>query len=1214
MSMFSEDPSNPLSKYRELTPIQPARDATPNASGVLKHGYISVKEEGLKAFIWSKRYMTLRELTLSFHRSESTPQAVVLIFLKDITAVTRTDLKAYCFELVTKDRSYFLSCKNDEELYSWMHEIYSRSPLMGVSNPTNFVHKVHVGFDPNTGNFSGLPDTWARLLTGSAITKEDYANNPQAVLEVLEFYTDQTKRNEQEYGTASLVPSSLPLIPSDSEGDRWANLVPRQPPSPPTSRPERPQRPDRPDDPPRPSIPERSQSVDIVPVTQRMSSLGIYDDRGNQHGGRPQVAPRPPNAMRPDYAPPSPTSPRAPNNQFSNAPKYQNHQQSPYQQPSPSSSPSRPPAPYGAPPRSNTAPIAVKHPGNSADAGSKPPVAVRPAVADAAAALNGDGNQKAVVERRISTMTEAEVMEKLRSVVSSGDPSTLYSKIKKVGQGASGSVYVAKHLTTNTKVAIKQMDLSLQPRKELVVNEILVMKESMNPNIVNYLDSFLVKGQELWVVMEYMEGGALTDVIDNNKLSETQIACICLETCKGLQHLHSQNIIHRDIKSDNVLMDSYGHVKITDFGFCAKLTDQKNKRATMVGTPYWMAPEVVKQKEYGAKVDIWSLGIMAIEMIEQEPPYLDEEPLKALYLIATNGTPTLKKPETLSAELKNFLAVCLCVDVKSRATSLELLEHEFLRKSCSMPKIAVEGCCHGELDAIYREIQTRENQFGYKVDLLLICGDFHSIRNEADLETIACPRKYLHLGTFHKYYSGERKVPVPTVFVGGNHESSNYLWELYHGGWVCPGIYFLGWGGVINVGGMRIGGMSGIFKPSHYETGHFETTPYNDNHKRSVYHVRKYDIYKMLQVKEPIDVFLSHDWPLGIERFGNVAALLRAKKFFAREVETNTLGSPPYEEVLTALKPAHWFSAHLHVRFTAVVHWSAPEPNGVDEQQQHTIQSGQAAATTVVVKNVDEIDIEFDDDDDDDLKNTDTVTVTTTTTTVAEIPVKNPDEIDVDFDDEEDDELELEKETKVKSNTGLNASESNPDEIRIEMDDEIDTSTSAEPESLQPQQQESQQTSSSKTPKPHPTQTKFLALDKCVQGKKFLEILDFPEFNEPLEFKYDEEWLAIVRTLDPFLSLEFSQRRPLSGRTLEHALQVNREWVRNNVTLTRGLNITNNFKPTAPAHDTVRTMGPREKNNCILPFLNPQTVEFCDMLQIQNKINPQGRQVIARTQ
>lgn len=127
-----------------------------------------------------------------------------------------------------------------------------------------------------------MPETWTKLLTGSAITKEDYANNPQAVLEVLEFYTDQTKRNEAEYGTASLVPSSLPLIPSDSEGDRWANLMPRQQPNPPTNRPERPQRPERPDRPEdqlRPSIPERSQSVDILPVTQRMSSLGVYDDR-----------------------------------------------------------------------------------------------------------------------------------------------------------------------------------------------------------------------------------------------------------------------------------------------------------------------------------------------------------------------------------------------------------------------------------------------------------------------------------------------------------------------------------------------------------------------------------------------------------------------------------------------------------------------------------------------------------------------------------------------------------------------------------------------------------------------------------------------------------------------------------------------------------------------------------------------------------------------
>lgn len=180
---------------------------------------------------------------------------------------------------------------------------------------------------------------------------------------------------------------------------------------------------------------------------------------------------------------------------------------------------------------------------------------------------------------------------------------------------------------------------------------------------------------------------------------------------------------------------------------------------------------------------------------------------------------------------------------------------------------------------------------------------------------MSVPDKYKNIGDFHEYYSGQRVAPYLTIFCGGNHEAGNYLFELYYGGWVAPNIYYMGAANVLNLGPLRIAGVSGIWKGYDYRKPHFERLPYNIDDVQSIYHIRELDVRKLLQLQTQVDVGISHDWPNGIELFGDTANLFRRKKHLRDDSAKGTLGSKAARHVLDYLRPAYWFSAHLHVRY-----------------------------------------------------------------------------------------------------------------------------------------------------------------------------------------------------------------------------------------------------------------------------------------------------------
>lgn len=186
-------------------------------------------------------------------------------------------------------------------------------------------------------------------------------------------------------------------------------------------------------------------------------------------------------------------------------------------------------------------------------------------------------------------MTDEEIFEELRKLCKLTDPKEIYRTQKEVGKGASGAVFISLDKQTKETVAIKVMNIETQPSKESLINEIQVMKDFSHPNLVNFLESFFIETpwkRQLWVVMEYMNGGPLTDVVMETVMKEHQIAFVTREVLKALKFLHDKGVIHRDIKSDNILLGIDGRVKVTDFGFCANVQGDE-KRMTVVGTPYW---------------------------------------------------------------------------------------------------------------------------------------------------------------------------------------------------------------------------------------------------------------------------------------------------------------------------------------------------------------------------------------------------------------------------------------------------------------------------------------------------------------------------------------------------------------------------------------------------------------------------------------------------
>ncbi|XP_040202796.1 misshapen-like kinase 1 isoform X9 [Rana temporaria] len=282
------------------------------------------------------------------------------------------------------------------------------------------------------------------------------------------------------------------------------------------------------------------------------------------------------------------------------------------------------------------------------------------------------------------------------------DPAGIFELVEVVGNGTYGQVYKGRHVKTGQLAAIKVMDVTEDEEEEIKQEINMLKKYSHHRNIATYYGAFIKKSppgndDQLWLVMEFCGAGSVTDLVKNtkgNSLKEDCIAYICREILRGLAHLHAHKVIHRDIKGQNVLLTENAEVKLVDFGVSAQLDRTVGRRNTFIGTPYWMAPEVIACDEnpdatYDYRSDIWSLGITAIEMAEGAPPLCDMHPMRALFLIPRNPPPKLKSKKW-SKKFIEFIDTCLIKNYMNRPPTEQLLKYPFIRDQPTERQVRIQ--------------------------------------------------------------------------------------------------------------------------------------------------------------------------------------------------------------------------------------------------------------------------------------------------------------------------------------------------------------------------------------------------------------------------------------------------------------------------------------------------------------------------------------------